>query len=157
MWPFTKKSKEPPKPVECRHHWKDFPWYYEATYYSDSHRLEAKLIEPYVCIHCKERKNVVLKEHARVNISYDDANDVIEEWREKYKDHMEDRAIIEDMIHDTQLVDREYLAIVESLANPVSGLEAEMEKLLKSVKLPALEKEPNSSYIPPASVKKATT
>lgn len=157
MWPFTKKSKEPPKPVECRHHWKDFPWYYEATYYKDTYRLEAKLIEPYVCIHCKERKNVTLKEHQRVNLSYDEANELIDEWREKYKNYMEDRAIVEDMIHDMQLVDREYLAIVESLAHPTSGLESEMEKLLKTVKLPPIGKEVNGSYVPPASVKQATT
>ena len=139
MWPFTKKSKEPPKPVECRHHWKDFPWYYEATYYSDHRKLEAKLVEPYVCIHCKERKNISLRTYSSVDVSYNEAKKFIDEWERKYSDHIEDRAIVEDMIHDMQLVDREYLAIVESLANPISGLETEMEKLLKTVKLPALE------------------
>lgn len=162
FWNKKKKTSDstsistPSTSIQCRHKWKDFPWYYEGVYYSDTHKLDAKIIEPYVCIHCKKRKDIVLKNHQRIDISYDEANEFIEQWIEKYKDHMEDRAIVEDMIHDMQLVDREYLAIAESLTHPSSNdLETEMQQLIKTVKaghLPILNPDDTSSL-----VKKTTT
>lgn len=157
-WFFNRKSKvkEVPKPAPCRHKWKDFPWYYEATYQTQCKMLHAKIVEPYVCIHCKERKDVILRDYS-TTCSYEQAEGIIDGWKETYKDRMIDRVFVEDMIADMQLVDREYLAIAESLAHPpLSGLETEMQQLIKTVKagqLPPL----NPNYVPPASVKKATT
>lgn len=114
-----KKKTLPPSPSPCRHKWMDFPWYYEAKYMRDTKFFHAKIIEPYVCIHCKERKNIILKEISSY-ISLKDANDVIESWQKTYKDKIQDKAIVEDMINDMQLVDREYLAIAHSLQHPDS-------------------------------------
>lgn len=114
-----KKKTAPVAPTPCRHKWMDFPWYYEAKYMKDTKFFRAKIIEPYVCIHCKERKNIVLKEISSY-ISLKDANDVIESWQKTYKDKIQDKAIVEDMINDMQLVDREYLAIAHSLQHPDS-------------------------------------
>lgn len=114
-----KKKTTPVIPSPCRHKWMDFPWYYEAKYTKDTKFFRAKIIEPYVCIHCKERKNIVLKEISNY-ISIKDANDILESWKKTYKDKMQDKAIVEDMINDMQLVDREYLAIAHSLQNPDS-------------------------------------
>ena len=116
FWDKKKKTLPPPP---CRHKWMDFPWYYEAKYIKDTKFFNAKIIEPYVCIHCKERKNIVLKEISTY-ISIKNATDVIESWKQTYKDKMQDKAIVEDMINDMQLVDREYLAIAHSLQNPDS-------------------------------------
>ena len=49
------------------------------------------------------------------SISKKEADKYIEDFEEKYDEHLEDRVIIEDMITDMQLVDREYLNIYESL------------------------------------------
>ena len=153
-WFFKKPKVVEPK--VCRHKWKDFPWYYEAAYYQNYNQFKASIIEPYVCIHCKERKNVVLRDH-HASCSFDEAKETIDFWQEKYKDKMLDSVLVEDMIADMQLVDREYLAIAEALVNPPkTNLETEMEQLINTIKvehLPSL----NESYKPPASVKKATT
>ena len=141
-WFFNRKSKkiEEAKPKVCRHQWKDFPWYYKATYFTAQQTLKAKIIEPYVCIHCKERKDVILKE-INTQISYEDAKKQIDTWRNDYKDYMMDETIINDMIADMQLVDREYLALAEAITNPPKTFEndpldteiKELQKVLKDL------------------------
>jgi hypothetical protein len=111
-WFFKRKKVEEYK---CRHTWKDFPWYYNATYYRDTKTLKASIIAPYVCIHCKERTDRLLFEHESYYKSYDEANGYVTHFKEKYAEHMADRVVIEDMIADMQLVDREYLQIAEAL------------------------------------------
>lgn len=115
---FKRKSKvkdvKPEVPV-CNHKWKDFPWYYDATYSNREHFLQFRIFEPYVCIHCKERTDRLLFEHESYYKSYDEANGYVTHFKEKYAEHMADRVVIEDMIADMQLVDREYLQIAEAL------------------------------------------
>lgn len=144
-WFFNRKSKkiEEAKPPVCRHKWKDFPWYYEATYHTGHSCLKAKIIEPYVCIHCKERKNVVLKE-TEITMTYEEAHEFIDNWKKEYRDHMIDEVFVNDMIADMQLVDREYLALAEAIANPPKTfendpLDKEMKELQKALK--SLEKD----------------
>ena len=150
-WFFKKPKVVEPK--VCRHKWKDFPWYYEAAYYQNYNQFKASIIEPYICIHCKERKNVILCER-NDSCSLEKAREIIDSWKQKYKDQMLDKVLVEDMIADMQLVDREYLAIAEALANPPkSDLEIEMEQLVKTIKAGSL----NPDYKPAASVKTATT
>ena len=109
-----KKDEQPLMPPPCRHHWKDFPWYIDAEYFSDVGRFEFRVYEPYVCIYCKERQDKLIFEFIS-SISSKEADKYIEDFEEKYDEHLEDRVIIEDMITDMQLVDREYLNIYESL------------------------------------------
>lgn len=121
---------------------KTFPWYYDATYYTGQETLTASIIEPFVCIHCKERKNVTLKNFSGI-MSYEEAREFINGWKEQYEDHMMDEALVNDMIADMQLVDREYLALAEAITNPPkTDLETEMEQLVRTVKaghLPELD------------------
>lgn len=113
---WGKKSKrQEPVEIKCNHKWQDFPWYVQAIYYEDTRRFDLKLIEPYVCVHCKERKDVVLHHVERQGYSWDDAEQLLAECDEKYGEHCEARPIVEDMIHDMQLVDRQYLEILKSL------------------------------------------
>lgn len=109
-----KKDEQPLMPPPCRHRWKDFPWYIDAEYFSGADRFEFRVYEPYVCIYCKERQDKLIFEYIS-SISKKEANKYIEDFEEKYDEHLEDRVIIEDMITDMQLVDREYLNIYESL------------------------------------------
>ena len=114
-WNNKKKEKQKPIAIKCEHKWKDFPWYVSAMYCEDTGNFELKIIEPYVCIHCKERKDVVLHSISRANYSWKDAVKLLEECDEKYGEYCEERPIVEDMIHDMQLVDSQYLKIAESL------------------------------------------
>ena len=129
---FNRKSKveevKPQKPV-CNHKYKDFPWFYEARYNTSTRELTFKVWEPFVCIHCKERINRLLYERNSHYKSYEEADDYVTQFREKYADRMEDEVIVEDMIADMQLVDRDYLLIAETL------LKVPADKLLEPFKL----------------------
>lgn len=124
--PFRpKKKKEEIKtvpviePPVCRHHWKDFKWYVEACFtpwtYGKGGQLDVKIIEPYVCIHCKERQDKILAQKSYDVSSKKEAAEYVDEYIERFKDHIEDKAIINDQIADFQLVDREYLMYYEQL------------------------------------------
>ena len=129
---FNRKPKveevKPQKPV-CNHKYKDFPWFYEARYNTSTRNLVFKVWEPFVCIHCKERINRLLYERNSHYNSYEEADKYVTQFREKYADRMEDEVVIEDMIADMQLVDREYLLIAETL------LKVPPDKLLEPFKL----------------------
>lgn len=73
------------------------------------------IIEPYVCIHCKERKNVCLLRAAYDGVTEKEANHLFEENESEYKEYLKPRAVVEDMISDFQLVDRTYLELADSL------------------------------------------
>ena len=133
FWFFKRKKVEEYK---CRHTWKDFPWYYEATYYRGQRVLKARIIAPYVCIHCKEQHNEILKSIEYSDYTYEQAKAVIDGWIEKYGDHMKDEVFVKEAIADMRLVNREKLDLYESLANPsISVLEQEMKDALKDFKL----------------------
>ena len=110
------KNKNPPPPPPCNHKWKDFPWYIESSLFDNGNFL-VEIIEPYVCIYCKKQKNIVLKKITRSNITRSRADELICELEEKYKDHIKDEAIVNDMINDMILVDREYLRLYEEVVN----------------------------------------
>jgi hypothetical protein len=129
---FNRKSKveevKPQKPV-CNHKYKDFPWFYEARYNTSTRELSFKVWEPFVCIHCKERINKLLYERNSHYKTYEEADDYVTQFREKYADRMEEEVVVEDMIADMQLVDRDYLLIAETL------LKVPADKLLEPFKL----------------------
>lgn len=129
---FNRKSKveevKRQKPV-CNHKYKDFPWFYEARYNTSTRELTFKVWEPFVCIHCKERINKLLYERNSHYKTYEEADNYVTQFREKYADRMEEEVVVEDMIADMQLVDRDYLLIAETL------LKVPADKLLEPFKL----------------------
>lgn len=114
---FNRKKKEQIKQRVCNHKWKDFHWYLEATYFKDDGGFQIKVIEPYVCIYCKERKDVVLREQ-RTYCTRKEASEICDNWEEKYQEHLKDKALVEDEIHDMILVDKEYLELYNKVINP---------------------------------------
>lgn len=126
---FKRKTREPPEqevpvfiPPKCPHTWKDFPWYmtWEWITYGvgqQNGELNLKISEPYICVHCKERKDVDLLKLTKTNISLQKANDISDEYEKRYKDKLKPIPVLEDMINDYILVDREKLEIVEKLRN----------------------------------------
>lgn len=82
-------------------------------YYTASKSYNMIIYEPYVCIHCKQRKNIILNKVYRTNETWENCIKEEEAIEERYKDHIKPRCIVEDMIHDFQLIDRAYLDAFE--------------------------------------------
>lgn len=106
---ITKNKKK------CNHHYRDFDWYVTSETIKRGgpfHKREIGIIylkEPYVCIHCGDRKDVTLAQW-----------EVPDLWNKKYKikdicslyhNKISDLPEIEDQINDMLLVDEEYLNI----------------------------------------------
>ena len=116
-WPFRKKPAPPAliQPPPCKHKYQDFPWYMEKSWNSYYRRLQIKIIEPYVCIYCHQRKNVTLLDDEWSSIPIAKRDEIIEIVTQKYSDHLQPKAIVEDMVNDMQLVDRQWLEIANQL------------------------------------------
>lgn len=138
MWNFFRKKKEKNNASVCNHKYKDFPWY--TVYGGDeSYRrnpwLEIK--EPYVCIKCKHRedKRLLRKEFSSIHAR----NAALDELQEKYSDKLMPLEQLNDMIYDMQLVDREYLDLLEEIEHPkadesLEKLSAELAKAIAQKK-----------------------
>ena len=118
---------EPIKPP-CFHTWIDFPWFIRHKWtpntYGDKGTSILSVYEPYVCVHCKERKDVLLYQETEEGISTKRHWDKLREWEEKYKDHAKPRPVVEDMINDAIYVDKGKVAIVAKMR----GYEDEAER-----------------------------
>ena len=108
-WPWQRAREEP---AECRHKYKDFPWYIVATYSSEWCMLNMTIKEPYVCVICGHRINKTLKEISRTATSERKACEILSAIEEVYGDRVKDQAVVEDMINDMQLVDRKFLEVL---------------------------------------------
>lgn len=117
VWPFKRKKRaeEKPEPAPCRHKWQDFPWIMRFYYNYGEGTLRVEVVEPYVCIYCKERQDRLLIRDWYNEISGEQIDRLIQEYKEKYKEHCEHEAVIEDKINDFQLVDREWLEFADLL------------------------------------------
>lgn len=131
---FPKKNKLPdPKPnsdfvppsqvVEPKkheHHWQDFPPY--IVYHITDSKYEIKIIEPYICLDCKERKEVVLLQLAREGYHvYNEGEEQVRRLEKKYEGFIKDHLIVEDMINDVINVDSEYnkyWRLIHGIKNP---------------------------------------
>lgn len=107
MW-FKKKATAPssPAPPECNHKYKDFDWYMECTYFNDTKTYVIDVYEPYVCILCRHRKNVLL--HRVTGNGWDSFKNYRKVLKNTYP-KVKDRAFVEDEIADMQLLDPYYL------------------------------------------------
>ena len=109
-----------PQSSNCQHKFQDFPWYIEFNIYTGNYqsqnRLTYKIIEPYVCIYCGERRDIVLEQREITGYSKSDMTKTIDNVREIYADRIKPKPIIEDMINDLKLVDVEHLKWYHFLA-----------------------------------------
>lgn len=111
----SSNSEGPPK-IACPHTWKDFPWYTHSIYNAYTSNLEVQIYEPYVCIHCKERKDIRLDTYIRTNIpSLEKAHEEVSRIEKDLEGHAKPRVLVEDMINDYIYVDREKLGIIEKI------------------------------------------
>jgi len=131
MWPFKKPKQinelKPLKPScpsssKCDHKYREFDWYIESSFSVVGHKrgeevgnLDTRIYKPYVCIHCKHRKNVVLKEMTRVGVTWREALEENSVLAKSHADKIRPKPEVEEEIADFQLIDREYLKIAQSL------------------------------------------
>ena len=112
-----KKPKEEIKiktPCELYGHlYKDFPAYMEYGIERDENCYFLRVTEPYVCRVCGKRIDKVLisKQYTKSN----GFNDIVEKHKEELADILKPQAIVEDMINDAILVDRERLKYWEQI------------------------------------------
>ena len=100
------------KKPTCAHKYRDFHWYIEGEYRAHPPgRFSIRIIEPYVCVWCGDRKNQVLQEVVREGTmaSKSEMAEVTKSLMDTYGDKIRPRAFVEDEINDMQLVDRDYL------------------------------------------------
>ena len=122
---FFKNRELPVRPV-CVHKWQDFDWYLEWEKISDGTGFcvaKYSIIEPYVCIHCKERMNKVLESRKLSQCTSQQADAFLREVREHYP-QIKDRPVVEDEIADMQLVDRDYLRIAKMVMGSTHTVDA---------------------------------
>ena len=117
MWPFKKKKQEINLDLNTKHKhvYKDFPWYLITEFDSDKRTASYRIVEPYVCILCGNRIDKTLEQISYMGINTKDRNMVFSAVKEKYKDYLKPRAIVEDMINNVLLVkDPAYLHTLET-------------------------------------------
>ena len=120
------KKREPPVRTVCAHKWQDFDWYLEWEKISDGTGFcvaKYSIIEPYVCIHCKERMDKVLESRKLSQCTSQQADAFLRDVREHYP-QIKDRPVVEDEIADMQLVDRDYLRIARMVMGSTHSVDA---------------------------------
>ena len=111
---IEQEEQRPTEQPKCVHKWRDFDWYLEFDS-SKKNRFKYTIIEPYVCIHCGARKNVTLESGTMCLDDGDTTSSVLEDFNDQYP-RIKPKAIVEDEINDSILVDREYLRIADYLS-----------------------------------------
>lgn len=111
----TDENKEPKNmKKECDHRWKDFDWIIIYNDFPINRKVSYEIRKPYVCIHCKERKEVCLEVGEFQAITPEDVKKGIKKICDKYP-KISPIATVQDQIYDMQLVDRDYLRIASQV------------------------------------------
>lgn len=88
------------KILPCKHDWKAFPLYTEASYNHWDCQLRVKIYSPYVCCRCKKRKNIVLSKKSFDFVWQYEAT----EYYHKHYDCYTDAAEVEKQIADFKML-----------------------------------------------------
>lgn len=97
------------------HNYQDFPWYLEDSY-DNSRDLKSQIViyEPYCCHVCHKIKKVILWQEGE-SLNRESHDKKVKHLMEQFKDKMQHKAVVFDMINDMILVDRQKLKYWESL------------------------------------------
>jgi hypothetical protein len=118
--PKPVKPAQPEKPPECLHKYRDYAPYLIYRANAGTGILSYKIVEPYLCLKCKERTDVCLEEGERFFSNIEEYKAILVALKEQYP-FLRDRALVEDEINDDMLVDREYLRAVDVLQGKVAA------------------------------------
>ena len=133
--------------IKHEHIWKDMPWYMEVEYNGAEAYASYRIIEPYICIGCGERKDVCLEKERWNNIDSETREKYYNKIRHKYRKYLKPRAVVEDMINNILLVkDAGRLNMVEKMygiPHQNCGTSAEMKQKLDDFKIKFDEEKKN--------------
>lgn len=117
----------------CEHKWKGFPMYIN-TLVDDSdedYPFLNQIRTKYVCVKCKDFREETLA--TRIFHTEKEADDACEELYREYPDKIMEEFIVNAMVLDEQLLDREYLDVIERAnAKTKEILIEDLSKLLDS-------------------------
>lgn len=133
--------KEIKTPCELGHHlYRDFPPTLRWGYFSNKYSI--KMIETYVCVMCGKRvdKEIAYTAWEGRAPTQDEVNEKIAEYKKDYKDLLEKPGVVEDMIQDAILVDRERLKYWDSIHIPSDNSEETEEQKLARYKVELFSK-----------------
>lgn len=132
------RKKEMPQPILHEHTWKDMPWYIERTFDPDENVGECKIIEPYICIVCGARKDVVLETYTWYNLAPAQRDLRAQAIMDKYQEYLQPKAVVEDMINNILLVkDVHHLHMMEEkMGLPYKGVGTSEKTLVANTPKP---------------------
>ena len=97
--------------------YRDFPPYIEYHWESDG-RGSIEMKEKYVCLYCHKIETKILSIWKFTNCNLTEFNQAIDQTKKEYKNFIKPKAIVEDMVNDAIMVDRQKLEIWDNLHAP---------------------------------------
>lgn len=113
------------------HFYRDFPPYIIWNFDGDNPYIKIK--EPYVCCYCHERVDKILQSYSwNHHVKWDQFDKALEQIKKEYKDIIKPIAVVEDMVNDAIMVDRQKLNIWDNLHTAMpQKQETEEERLAR--------------------------
>ena len=100
------------------HNWRDFPPFLEYDWNGRSNHSTIVIKEYYVCTCCHKKETKILLSRQYQGYDQDYFFDQVKELKEEYKDILKSEAIVEDMVNDAIMVDRQKLKYWDQLHAP---------------------------------------
>ena len=97
------------------HNWRDFPPFLEYAWNGSSGESTIKIKEYYVCTCCHKKETKLLFSRLYKGYDHDYFFDQIKELKKEYKEILKPEAIVEDMVNDAIMVDRQKLKFWDQL------------------------------------------
>ena len=100
------------------HIYRDFPPFLKYSWNGKSDYSTISIQEYYICTRCKNRQTMTLLSRSYKGYDQDYFFDQIKELKKEYKEILKPEAIVEDMVNDTIMVDRQKLKFWDQLHSP---------------------------------------
>lgn len=113
------------------HEYRDFPPYMTYRWNGERQQGDIFIKEKYVCIYCHNVETKILGEWNYTNYKHEDFDKEVERITKTYAEILKPRVIVEDMINDAIMVDRQKLAIWDKLHAPEPPKKEEKKYELK--------------------------
>lgn len=97
------------------HNWRDFPPFLVFAWRGKNNESTIQIKEYYVCTCCHKKETKLLLSRTYQGYDQDYFYSQINELKEEYKEILKPEAIVEDMVNDAIMVDRQKLKFWDSL------------------------------------------
>lgn len=100
------------------HNWRDFPPFLTYSWQGETGESYIKIHEYYVCTCCHKRETKTLLSRTYRGYNQDYFFGAIKELKKEYKELLKPEAVVEDMVNDAIMVDRQKLKFWDQLHAP---------------------------------------